>query len=120
MDDHPQMSPASRQLLKRMEAGELAGWATPAVISEVVWVLSSVYRLSRAEVAGHVRLVLQFQGVALERRDVLERALELYESVNMDFVDAYHAALLESRGETALYSYDRDFDRVATLTRLEP
>ena len=35
-------------------------------------------------------------------------------------VDAFHAALLESRGETALYSFDAHFDRVPTLQRREP
>jgi len=55
--------------------------------------------------------------------------LETYARSGVDFIDAYHAALLERRGlsrgvaprgERRLYSYDEDFDKIAGLERVEP
>jgi AbrB family looped-hinge helix DNA binding protein len=54
-----------------------------------------------------------------ERRSVL-RALELYETTTLDFTDTLIVAAMEQRGSTSLYSYDRHFDRLAGIHRLEP
>lgn len=40
--------------------------------------------------------------------------------VNLDFGDAMLVATVERRGDRDLYSYDRDFDRITSVDRLEP
>jgi predicted nucleic acid-binding protein len=45
---------------------------------------------------------------------------ELYTSLPIDYVDAFHAALMENRQRPEVYSYDGDFDRVVGLLRVEP
>lgn len=40
--------------------------------------------------------------------------------ITIDYVDAYHAALVESRGQRELYSYDTDFDLIGGMHRLDP
>ncbi len=39
---------------------------------------------------------------------------------NLDFGDAMIAASMEQARTQALYSYDRDFDKLPGLVRLEP
>ena len=56
----------------------------------------------------------------VDAKHVLPRAFDLYLTTSIDWVDAYHAAVVESRGETELVSFDRDFDRVPGLRRREP
>ncbi|MCL5960759.1 MAG: hypothetical protein M1358_15900 [Chloroflexi bacterium] len=46
--------------------------------------------------------------------------VNLYTSLPIDYVDACHAALLESRKEQELYSYDAHFDEIEGVRRLEP
>lgn len=50
----------------------------------------------------------------------LDTNISLRHLLNDDPGDAYHAALIENRGEQELYSYDADFDRISGLHRLEP
>jgi predicted nucleic acid-binding protein len=54
-----------------------------------------------------------------DRRDVL-RALDLFAATNLDFGDAMIIASMDGAGSQALYSYDRDFDRVPGIVRYEP
>ena len=121
LDDHPVMSPASRLLLLSVERRELAAWTTPTVISEIVWVLTGgVYRMDRTTVSDAVLPLSQLTGLTIDHRPVFPRAFGLFSTLPIDFEDAFHAALVESRGEKRLYSYDRDFDRIDGLERLEP
>jgi len=38
----------------------------------------------------------------------------------MSFADAYNARYMEKKGIGEIYSYDRDFDRLERITRIEP
>ncbi len=52
-------------------------------------------------------------------RELLQQALVLYGEHNVSFIDAYHTALGRRAGHEAIYSYDRDFERLK-FPRLEP
>lgn len=47
-------------------------------------------------------------------------ALELYAAHDLDFEDALAVAHMERQDIAEIYSYDRDFDGVAQVGRLEP
>jgi len=46
--------------------------------------------------------------------------LHVSDRPRLDFGDAMIVASMEEGGSTTLYSYDRDFDPVPGITRLEP
>ena len=39
---------------------------------------------------------------------------------SLDFEDALSVAYMQNEGIAELYSYDRDFDRISGITRIEP
>src|SRR3989338_4694629 len=39
---------------------------------------------------------------------------------NIDFIDAYHAAYASLKSFDVIYSYDKDFDKVKGVKRIEP
>lgn len=53
-------------------------------------------------------------------RDVLLRAIEVYEGDRLDFAQAYLVACAESTGVGRIASFDRAIDRVRTVRRIEP
>ena len=119
--DDPPRAAASVALLRSVEAGEFGAWTTPVVVAELVWTLTRPrYNLSRAAVRDRLLPITQLQGLHVGDRSVWPRTFEIFVRYPIDFIDAYHAALIESRGETELVSYDRDFDRVPGLHRREP
>jgi predicted nucleic acid-binding protein len=46
--------------------------------------------------------------------------LALFAEENIDFSDALIAAEMLTSGYTEIYSYDRDFDNVLEIERVEP
>lgn len=118
--DHPHQSPRCRALFLEIEAGRVAAWTSPLAIAEIVWVLSGRYGFTRSQIRAALLPLIKLPGLRIENKAMFDRAFELYAAARIDYIDCYHAALLEARGETALYSYDTDFDRVPSLRRQEP
>jgi predicted nucleic acid-binding protein len=59
-------------------------------------------------------------GLEVEDLDLLMEALTLYQGKNLDFADAFLAAVALRRGPQAIYSFDHHFNRVPGISRLEP
>jgi predicted nucleic acid-binding protein len=120
--DDPEKAQACFDLFRRAERNEISLLTSEAVIAEVVYVLSSkqLYALSREEIRELLHPLLSLPGLKLTHRRVYLRALDLYATYPIDFEDALVVAQMERQKVTEVYSYDRDFDQVAGITRLEP
>ena len=90
------------------------------IVAEVVYVLESFYEVERSRVAELVRSILAFDPVRVVDRELLLRAVEVYEIERLDFAEAYLVAAAERSGVDAVASFDRSIDRVATVRRIEP
>lgn len=90
------------------------------IVAECVFVLESFYELSKDEVARLMRAVIAFEPIHTIDPALLLRALELYETDHLDFADAYLVACAETSGIEEIVSFDRDFDRVISVRRVEP
>jgi predicted nucleic acid-binding protein len=90
------------------------------VLAECVYVLESFYEVERATVARLMRAALALPSVVVVDEALLLRALELYELQRVDFADAYLVASAEVTGIDRVMSFDRDIERVGTVTRVKP
>ena len=90
------------------------------IVAEVVDVLESFYEVERPRVAELVRAILAFPAITVLDRDLLLRAIEIYEIDRIDFAEAYLVASAERSGFNTVVSFDRSIDRVGTIHRLEP
>ena len=115
---------ACYRLFKRVQLGEEELFTCEAIVTEVVYVLSShraAYRLSNEEIKARLVPILTLRGLKLPQKRVYLEALDLYASSPfLDFEDALAAAHMRRQGVTRIMSYDRDFDRVPGLRRVEP
>lgn len=93
---------------------------TDLVFAECVYVLESFYRVERASVADMMRAAVLLPSIETLSRDVLLRALEVYERDRLDFAEAYLVAQAEATGVGEIVSFDRSLDRIASITRREP
>jgi predicted nucleic-acid-binding protein len=89
------------------------------IVAELVYVLESVYERTRPQVAALVRAVLAHPPMRAPEEALVLRATELYETTRADFAEAYLAAAAE-RSDGMVASFDRDLDRIDTVTRIEP
>ena len=120
--DDPVKAERVKELLERAERGEVALLTSESVIAELVFVLSSpkLYNLSRDRIRALLTPILSLKGLKLPQRAAFLRALDLYATTPMDFVDALVIAQMEAGGVEEVYSYDEHFDLVSGIRRLEP
>jgi predicted nucleic acid-binding protein len=120
--DDPEKARACFELFKKAERNEITLTTSEAVIAEVVYVLSSkrLYNLGRGEIRALLYPILSLRGFKLSFRKTYLRALDLYASTALDFEDTLLIAQMERLKVTEIYTYDRGFERVDGITRLEP
>jgi len=117
--DHARMAADSRRLIERAAAGELLLQTSHLALAEIVWTLDTQYGVSREGIAGMLRDLLGLQSLRVDQKEMLREVVDLYESTNVDFIDAYHAVDVRRRGIDRVVSYDKDFDRLG-VSRVEP
>ena len=59
-------------------------------------------------------------GYGLPQADLIQEALSLYHKENLDFADALMASTALRKGPRSIFSFDRHFNRVEGIERLEP
>jgi len=120
VNDIPQQADACETIFKKAVAGEEAVYTTDMVIAEIVWVLESYYKLPRSEIRTKVEKILNTPGLACDNSQAIIHALALYDDKGIDYVDAYNACILQAKGIDEIYSYDKHYDRLNWLKRIEP
>jgi len=93
---------------------------TDLILAEVAYVLGSVYKAPRAEVALSLRAILGFPAIRATDAELLQRAVEIYDVNGLGFAEAYLIASAERTGVGVVASFDRSIDRVPTVRREEP
>ena len=119
-DDVPAKADACEKIFKKAVEKEETLFTTDLVIAEIVWVLESFYELPKKEVQDKVEKILNTPNLICPHKDLILSALVLYSEKNIDYIDACNALTLKEKGIEELYSYDKHYDRIDWLTRLEP
>jgi predicted nucleic acid-binding protein len=120
--DDPEKAQACLELFQQAQEKEITLITSESVIAEVVYVLSSkrLYNLPRDEIKQLLYPLLSLPGLKLTNRKTFLHALDLYATYPLDFEDALTVAQMKRQKISGIYSYDRHFDQVAGITRLEP
>ena len=115
---------ASAELFQRVQRGEEELVTSEAIVAECAFILASrrhSYQFGRAEIRAELVPVLSLEGLTLPHKEVCLRALDLHVLFpQLDYEDALAVAHMEARGIAEVVSYDRDFDRVPGVARVEP
>lgn len=117
--DHPIQSPKAKRFLEKIEKGEEKVVTTPLVIAEVVYVLEST-GASRQKISKALLKIISLRGLQVTNKRSFPHAFSVYEKKNIDFVDAYNAVYAKEKGIREIVSFDKDFDKLPGLERIEP
>ncbi len=64
--------------------------------------------------------IFSLPGVQMSGKALCKRALDVYVDRGISFADAYTAITMQAQGVPEIYSWDRDFDHIDGLNRVEP
>jgi predicted nucleic acid-binding protein len=118
--DHADVSPRATALLQRIEQGSLKVRTADTVIFETVFTLERRYKQSKEAIRDAFLPLIELPGIELPGKRRFRQVFGYYIEKNISFADAYHAVLVESLRLTQIISFDRDFNRISALTRVEP
>lgn len=119
-NDDPAQAARALALLDRLAEGVEVAVTTSLVIFETVFLLAKSYKLPRADVRAKITAVFSLQGLHLAEKSLCLQALDYFVNQNISYADAYNAAWMQQESVSEIYSWDREFDRITGLTRLEP
>ena len=90
------------------------------ILAEIVWVLDSYYKWDRSKVVESLILLVKLPSIACNKFLLVETLMILKQQSSFDFADAYSIALMKISKIKDIYSFDKDFDKVLEVNRLEP
>jgi predicted nucleic acid-binding protein len=108
------------ELLTRVERGEEKVITSPLVIFETVYTLQSFYKVPRQTIKEQVLAIISMRSLHLPDKNIFYQAFNFYVAKNISFADAYNAAYMLAEGISNIYSWDKDFDKIEGIARLEP
>ncbi len=90
-------------------------------MAEVVWTLQGYYGYQKAEIAATLGKMIEADGLFVEDKDVMKKALRDYAEKNVDYIGAYLSAQAVIKGPQVIYSLDKKyFSRLEGDIRLLP
>ena len=120
--DDPAKADRCRKLLQSATDGDLKLYTTDLVIAELIWVLQSpkTYNLSPAEIFKIIIPLLTIKNLYFPCKNDFPDIMELFQTENIDFIDAYNSVIMRGRKIDTIYSYDKHFDQLPDVVRKEP
>jgi uncharacterized protein len=118
--DDPKQSPRATAFLMQVEEGSVRVRTADTVVFEAVFTLERRYRLAKAQISEALLPLLQLSGIVLPGKRQYEDVFALYVDLDLPFADAYDAVLAKRAEEPQVVSFDRHFDRIPGITRIEP
>ena len=120
LQDHQDHSPRATAFFARIERGELQARIADTVIFETVFTLERTYKQSKRRVRDTLLPLIELPGIVLASKGRMRQAFDFYVDHNISFADALHASVALSLRLKEIVSFDRGFDRLPGLDRLEP
>ena len=124
-NDDPVKARKCFDLFENARLGKIKLQTTESVLTEVVYILSSkkLYALSPKDICERILPMIKIKTLKILNKKTLLRAFQLYVKYKLDIEDCILLAQMENGkdGRTKeIFSYDRGFDKVAEIKRLEP
>lgn len=117
MQDDPKQAAKATNLIEGLSA-EAPGFIALVSIVELVWVLSSCYELSRAQVSQALEVILRSKQLIVDRAEHVVRALRAYSTGSADFADCLIERIAASAGCTQTMTFDTAAAKTAGMTLL--
>lgn len=91
---------------------------THPVLCELEWVMESLYRATRADIAAAIRTLKTTPPFVLEDDSMVDRALQMYSEGKGDFSDYILSEIAVARGARTAYTFDRGLRKAEGFTLL--
>jgi uncharacterized protein len=89
------------------------------VIAEVIWTLNRFYKWSKEKIIEFLVVLLKSSKVEFNE-PIIFSSFNTFLKNNIKYTDAYISELMREAKVGEIYSFDRDFDKISGVKRVEP
>ena len=114
MQDDAKQSAQASALMESLTVEE-SGFVAVVAVIELFWVLGTSYRLSRAQVAQALDLLLRLKEIRVDQASHVARALRVYEASAADFADCLIERISAGAGCLQTMTFDVGASKVAGM-----
>lgn len=118
-NDVPDQAKQVEELLKRVEEGNEDVFLPDIILADIIWILEGYYKQTRDDIREWITAILSLQGLTFSDKDTALNALDIYMDKRIDWSDAFSASQMLQREITEIYSFDKHFDRIDGIARIE-
>ncbi|MGD2091947.1 MAG: PIN domain-containing protein [Candidatus Aminicenantes bacterium] len=118
--DDPEKYEKCRDLFKRALEKKIFLLTSDMVIAELIWTLGSFYKVPKEEIIEKITIIINTPNLKIPNKKLISDILVLFSQKNIDYIDAYNAVFMKHNSCAQIFSYDKDFDRIEDIKRMEP
>ena len=119
-NDLPEQAYRAAFLLHKLEQHDETVFLPDLILADIIWVLEGYYHQTREQIRDLMIAILSLPGIEFSNKDLAFNALDIYVEKKIDWTDAFTASQMVSQGITEIYSFDKHFDRIKGVNRIEP
>ena len=119
-NDVPEQAKQAEELLNRVEVGNEDVFLPDIIMADIIWILEKYYKQTREDIREWITAILSLQGLTFSDKEMALNSLDIYVAKKIDWSDASAAIQMVQRDITEIYSFDKHFDRIDGIIRIEP
>lgn len=101
----------AKELFLKGAEGKTKLFTSTIVVFEIYWVLSSFYQRKKEEITEVLEKVFQLGFIKINNKDMLQKALEIYKTTNLDLEDCYNLSLVKKKGIKEFKTFDKNLEK---------
>ncbi len=109
---------ACKKLIALNEEGKFRIYTSTIVLLEIIYTLSSFYRVKKKAIISDIKAILSSRNLTLIEKTDFKKALILYQKHNIKLADCLIATQLQKN--VVLCTYDRDFKKIKNVFSVTP
>lgn len=90
--DNQEQYQVAKTFFQNVKSGKTRAYLEQAVIMEVIFVLSSYYKVPRERIVNVLNNFLRYKGLVINEKEIIIKALEIYMTTKLHIVDSLLAA----------------------------
>lgn len=92
---------------------------TDVIFAEIYWTLKSFYKFDKSKILSSLEILINDQAISCNL-DLLQRTISILRSTKLSLIDSYTAAYSVLKSDSKILSFDKGFDKLKEIVRVEP
>lgn len=111
LKDNKELFSKAKEIFLKAEKGDQKIYLDEIVIAEVVWTLSSFYKIKKTDIADKLEQIISQDWTVNPRKGLIMEALNLFKAKNLSFIDCW-LAVVSKKQELTLETFDKNLKKL--------